>query len=220
MMKCDATWLAESLARLPNETLSPILNLGSSTRHFREVEQPHIHEIVFAPLDARGVAVIHTDIKADDGVDLVCDLMSDEGLAAIQARAPKALVCTHMLEHVPNAAMMAQRMLAAMPAGGLLFVSVPSSYHQHNDPIDTMFRPSPQELASLFPGTDVLDARELEGDYYWIYVRKRPFTLFFRHFFRFWFPFLGFAKWKRSMGKLYWLFYPYKVSAVALRKRA
>ena len=43
-------------------------------------------------------------------------------------------------------------------------------------------------------------------------------TLFFRHFLRFWFPFLGWRQWKRSMRKLYWLFNNYKVAAIAGRK--
>jgi hypothetical protein len=54
MMRCDASWLAMALKRFPNEEISPILNLGSSTRRFREGEQPHIHELVFRPLAARG----------------------------------------------------------------------------------------------------------------------------------------------------------------------
>lgn len=38
--------------------------------------------------------------------------------------------------------------------------------------------------------------------------------MFFRHFFRFFIPFVNWTAWKRSMRKLYWLFNPYKVSAI------
>ena len=84
----------------------------------------------------------------------------------------------------------------------------------------TLFRPTPDELAALFPGQSILEKKDLVGDTYWMHVRKRPVTLFFRHFFRFFVPFFGWKKWKRSMGKLYWLFNNYRVAAIAGRKLA
>src|SRR5690606_10581733 len=94
----------------------------------------------------------------------------------------------------------------------------PMSYHYHADPIDTMFRPNPDELAALFPGQTILAKAELTGENYWAHIRKRPLTLFFRHFFRFFMPFLGIEKWKRSMRKLYWLFNDYKVATIVGQK--
>jgi hypothetical protein len=99
-------------------------------------------------------------------------------------------------------------------------VIAPSSYHEHNDPIDTMFRPSPDELAALFPGQEILERTELVGETYWTYVAQRPATLFLRHFARFFVPFFGWREWKRSMRKLYWLAHRYKVSAIIGRKTA
>jgi SAM-dependent methyltransferase len=218
MMKCDAVWLGEALSRLPPDEISPALNLGSSTKKFREVDQPYVHELVFAPLAARGVRVIHADLKAADGVDIAGDIFNDDDLARLCATRPKAVICTHMYEHVVDRDELTRRILAMVPPGGLFFITVPSSFHEHNDPIDTMFRPSPDELAALFQGHEILEKRELIGDTYWSYVRKRPVTLFFRHFLRFWFPFLGWRQWKRSMRKLYWLFNHYKVSAIVGRK--
>lgn len=218
MMRCDAEWLAQALARHTNEALSPIVNIGSSTRHFREVVQPFVHELVFAPLEARGVKVIHSDIKAGEGVDISCDIFDDAGLKQLQALKPKALICTHMFEHVADRESLARRLLSLLPEGGVFFVTVPMSYHYHADPIDTMYRPNPDELGSLFAGQDILEKQVLVGETYWSHIRKRPFTLFFRHFFRFFAPFLGIAKWKRSMRKLYWLLNHYKVAAIVGRK--
>jgi hypothetical protein len=218
MMRCDAEWLQGALARYGNADLSPVLNLGSSTREFREVKQPFVHELVFAPLQARGVDVIHADLKAGEGVDISGDIYDDAVFEAIRARKPKSVLCTHMLEHVVDREKLVARMLAMLPAGGLFFVTVPMSYHHHADPIDTMYRPDPEALASLFSGHEILTKAELTGGNYWDHVRKRPVTLFTRHFFRFFVPFIGMEKWKRSMRKLYWLTHPYKVSAVAGRK--
>lgn len=218
MMRCDAEWLAKTLAHYKTDELSPIVNIGSSTRAFREEVQPFIHELIFAPLQKRGVKIIHSDIKAGEGVDISCDIFDDAGLEKLKILNPKAIICTHMFEHVMDRDLLAQRLLSLLSTGGLFFITVPMSYHYHADPIDTMFRPNPDELAALFPGQQILEKEILIGETYWSHIKKRPLTLFFRHFFRFFAPFLGIEKWKRSMRKLYWLFNHYKVAAVAGRK--
>ncbi|MGE0753918.1 MAG: hypothetical protein AB7L92_02015 [Alphaproteobacteria bacterium] len=218
MMRCDAEWLGRVLQQYSVEELSPIVNIGSSTHHFRTTVQPFIQDLIFAPLQARGVQVIHSDIKEGEGVDISCDIFDDAGLSTLKALNPKALICTHMFEHVTDRELLATRLLSLLPVGGLFFITVPMSYHYHADPIDTMYRPNPDELAALFSGNTILQKEVLVGGNYWSHVRKRPVTLFSRHFFRFFFPFLGWEKWKRSMRKLYWLFNDYKVSALAGRK--
>ena len=220
MMRCDAEWLGRTLAGLSTEELSPLLNLGASTRHFRQVEQPYIDELVFRPLEARGVRVVHSDLKAAEGVDLVGDVFDDADFAKLQAAKPRAVICTHMFEHVRDREELSRRLLALLPERGLFFVTVPSSYHEHHDPIDTMYRPTPDQLATLFAGQQILHRSELVGDTYWSHVARRPLTIFFRHFARFFVPFLGWRAWKRSMRKLYWLFHHYKVAAVVGRKAA
>ena len=220
MMRCDAKWLGGVFAGMSREDLSPIVNLGSSTRHFRTVEQPYIQELVFGPLEARGIRVVHCDLKAADGVDLVGDVFDDADFARLQAVGARAVICTHMFEHVLDRGELSRRLLALLPAGGLFFVTVPSSYHEHNDPIDTLYRPTPEELAGMFAGQQILEQRELIGDTYWVHVRRRPATIFLRHFTRLFVPFLDWHAWKRSMRKLYWLANNYKVSAVIGRKVA
>jgi Methyltransferase domain len=150
----------------------------------------------------------------------VGDIFNDADFARIKSSNPRAIICTHMFEHVRDLQELARRLLALLPDRGLFFVTVPSSYHEHNDPIDTMYRPKPEELALLFAGQEIIERRELIGDNYWSHVRSRPFTIFFRHFFRFFVPFLGWKAWKRSMRKLYWLANNYKVSALLGRKVA
>ena len=214
MMKCDAVWLNKALAGVDASAISPIINLGSSTRDFRTRVQPYIQDLVFGPLEARGVKVIHSDLKAGDGVDISGDIFDDAEFTKLKAVGARAVICTHMFEHIVDREELRRRILDMLPPGGLFFVTVPYSYHEHHDPIDTMYRPSPAELAQLFAGNKILEASELTGDTYWVQWRRRPFTMFFRHFFRFFIPFVNWTAWKRSMRKLYWLFNPYKVSAI------
>ena len=62
MFEAEAIRLREIL--LAREGVSPLLNLGSSTRAFREIAKPHIERELFAPLAAAGIAVFHSDLKA------------------------------------------------------------------------------------------------------------------------------------------------------------
>ena len=217
-MLCDAKWLEKSLSEYTNEEISPVLNIGSSTKNFREVEQPHIYEHVFKPLEERGVNVIHTDLKSAPGVDVAADIFDDNAMKILLERKPRSIICTHLFEHIEDRDKLAKRLMQLLPKNGIFFITVPYSYHHHADPIDTMYRPSPEELAEMFSDQKIVSKEVLIGGNYWDKIKQRPMVLFFRHFFRFFAPFLGLKKWKRSMRKLYWLRNPYKVSAVMGRK--
>lgn len=147
----ESLWLKDVLAELPLPPQSVVLDVGSSDEHFRTSVQPYIHENVHHPLLERGVRLLHTDAKAAPGVDLVMDVTaeSDATLDAHRASA-KLVLCTNMLEHVVDRAAVARRLYALLAAGGILIVTVPRRYPEHLDPIDTLFRPSPDELAELF----------------------------------------------------------------------
>ena len=218
MMVSDAKWLGEVLPKFSAEELSPVLNIGSSTKKFREIDQPHIHKYVFAPLEAMGIKVIHTDLKDAEGVDVSGNIFDDAAIEKLKSYNPKSIICTHMFEHVEDRDDLARRLISLLPESGLFFITVPNSYHQHDDPIDTMYRPSPDELAELFKGQEVVQKDILIDGTYWDKIRQRPVTLFFRHISRFFIPFISIKKWKRSMRKLYWLFHHYKVAAIVVRK--
>jgi len=158
MLLEESVWIGARLASLPDEQLFPLLNVGSSTAHFRSVTQSHIEREIFAPLAARGGQVIHVDIKAAEGVDIVGDLTDTTFITRIrQTVRPRALIVSNLLEHVPDAAATANRLLKLLPGGGLLVVSGPHSYPYHPDPIDTRFRPALADVHALFPRTHMLE---------------------------------------------------------------
>jgi hypothetical protein len=151
MRVAEARWIADQLLALPRDQISPLLNIGSSTREFREVRQPHIERLIFAPLRAAGVDVIHTDLKAHPGVDVAGDLLEPGVQARLRALRPRAALSSNLLEHVTAPETFARVMSSLIGPGGTLLVTVPRSYPYHADPIDTGFRPTPQDLAALFP---------------------------------------------------------------------
>ncbi len=219
MFEAEARWLCRTLDAFAPERLSPLLNLGSSTESVRKTVQPWIEAELFCPLRARGIETVHVDMREGAGVDIRADLTDPTDLCRLRALRPKALLCCNLLEHVADRGRLAGHCLDLLPEGGLAFVTVPFSYPYHRDPIDTMYRPSPAELARLFSNARLLDGTILgAGMSYRDDVRARPWILL-RHVARFPAPFLSFARWKRSMTKLYWLAAEYRITCAVFEKR-
>ena len=218
MFEAEARWLYGALEAFPTERLSPLLNLGSSYAAFRESVQPWIEKEVFRPLRRRGIELVHVDLRDLPGVDFRADLTDPEDIDRLRALRPKALLCCNLLEHVLEPERLARHCLDLLPTGGLVFVTVPFSYPYHRDPIDTMYRPNPAELAELFTGARLLEGTILgAGVSYRDAVRERPWILL-RHLCRFPVPFLSFDRWKRSMARLYWLVAEYRITCAVFEK--
>jgi hypothetical protein len=164
MFEAEAIRLREIL--LAQSEVSPLLNLGSSTRAFREQAKPHIERELFAPLRAAGVTVFHSDLKQGDGVDLAGDILDPAVRADLEARGFRSLLIANMLEHVRDRAAVAAACEEIVGPGGLILATVPSSFPYHADPIDTGYRPTPPELAATFTGSDPVLAEEVTGRTY------------------------------------------------------
>ena len=100
MFEAEATWLERLLRQWAPEQLSPLLNVGSSTREFRETTQPWTDRQLFRPLRERGIKLVHLDSRDGDGIDIRADILSDADLPRIMAFRPKAILCCNILEHV------------------------------------------------------------------------------------------------------------------------
>ena len=218
MFEAEARWLRCALDAFPSERLSPLLNLGSSSVEVRAGVQPWIEDQVFSPLRGRNVEIVHVDMRDLPGVDVQADLTDPDDVCRLSALRPQALLCCNLLEHVAEPDRLARHCLDLVAAGGLVFVTVPLSYPYHRDPIDTMYRPNPTELAELFRGARLLDSMILgTGMSYRDAVRERPWILL-RHVWRLPIPFLSFEKWRRSMARLYWLAAEYRITCAVFEK--
>src|ERR1700712_2173167 len=128
MFENEAAWLETLLREKAAEDLSPLLNVGSSTSDFREIEQPWAEHRLFAPLRARGVRIIHLDAREGNGIDIKADILSDDDLPRIRSYRPKSILCCNILEHVEDPGALARRCSEIVGPGGLIFVTVPFSY--------------------------------------------------------------------------------------------
>lgn len=218
MFDRESRWVGDKLAPYPAPSLSPLLNIGSSTSEFRERVQPWTNRDIFAPLARRGVEIVHLDARRGAGIDLCADLLDAADFARVATRRYRALLCCNVLEHVRDPGEFARRCVALVAPGGIIVVTVPRSYPHHGDPIDTLYRPTPEEAAALFPDSTLVAAEVIDvGLSYRDEVARRPWLLL-RHVLRLPVPFLDVAKWRNSMRKPYWLFHNYQVSAAVLER--
>jgi hypothetical protein len=161
VLQSEARWLGKAIETLPEEAF-PLLNLGSSTKEFRSISHPWVAREIFDPMASVGHAVIHTDIKDGEGVDLVADFTDASDRLTIKKTNLRSILCSNMLEHLPMPPKQAAAFIAQLcPPGGWLIVTAPRKYGYHADPIDNGFRPTPEELADLFPDFDVVAAQEV-----------------------------------------------------------
>jgi hypothetical protein len=164
MFEAEAQRLCEIL--LERGDVSPLLNLGSSTAAFRVHVKPHIEDRLFAPLREAGIEIAHCDLKAGEGVDIVGDILDPVVRRRLAGRGFRCVLAANLLEHVADRAAAAAACEEIVGLGGLILATVPSSAPYHADPIDTLFRPDPCELAALFRRSRMLSEEEVTGPTY------------------------------------------------------
>jgi hypothetical protein len=145
-----AAWTRAVLAEMDLPVGSRALDIGSSTLHFRTVEQPHIEEQVLAPLRARGVRIVHLDAKQAPGVDVVYDLDEADGTLADRLGEHALVLLTGILQHLREPARVADLVTRMVAPGGYLVVHHPQSARRSYDPVDHGVRLTPDRLARFF----------------------------------------------------------------------
>ena len=198
------------------------LNIGSSTKAFREEMQPHVAEHFIRPLEADGIRFVHCDMKRAEGVDEVGDILDPEFRSRLQRYDASLLVCSNLLEHLTEPRRFASACGELVRDGGFGLFSVPLSYPYHPDPIDTMLRVTPAELAAMLPEWTAVRSEELEAGDYWQDLRETGsgWSRLLRQIARVAMPFYRPSQWRANASRLSWLFRRYSVSIVLLQKPA
>jgi len=201
-------WITD--LRLPAGSVC--LNIGSSTEDFRRKMQPHVGAL-FDRLSASGLRVVHCDLKAAEGVDEVGDVLDPAFQERMREYDADLLICSNLLEHLTDPGAFARACASLVRPGARGLITVPYSYPYHADPIDTMFRPSPQELARLLGGWeiergDIIDCGRFQiGGMALVKYLGRVALPFYRR-----------DKWWGMAHRLLWLFRPYRQTMLLARK--
>src|SRR5207237_9784184 len=127
--------------------------------------------------------------------DICADLLDEDDFARLRSARYRALLCCNILEHVRDPALLARRVVELVLPGGVMIVTVPRSYPRHGDPIDTLYRPTPEAAAALFPDTSMAAAELIDvGESYRDEGHRRPWLLL-RHLARLPAPVLRLGQW-------------------------
>ena len=220
MRNKEARIISGLIKELDFDNGSICLNIGSSTKYFRDVMQPHITRDLIEPIEACGIRVIHCDMKEDKGVDLVGDVLDREFQQVMADKGADVLLCCNILEHLTDPHSFAAACGNLVRAGGYIVVSVPLSFPWHPDPIDTMLRPTPGELAAFFPDWKLIVAEVLTTDTFLDETLKKDdgVSILLKHILKVLVPFYRPRHWWPKVHRLLWLFRPYKSSLVVLQK--
>lgn len=222
MLLQEAEVIRDWVGRMDLKQGDVCLNLGSSTKRFREVTQPVIHSHIIGPIERTGCRVIHCDLKPDDGVDEVGDLLNADFQRRLIDYDPDLVICTNLLEHLRDPGGFASACGTILKKGGHCLFTVPSSFPYHPDPIDTMYRPAPAELAKVLPGWKVIASADVEAGNLREEIAAEPNAAasLVRQVARAAMPFYRPKQWYPAAHKLLWLFRRYRVAAVLLQKPA
>jgi hypothetical protein len=217
VQRAEAAWLGARLQRIDPLDLSPMLNVGSSTAHFRTTRQPWMDQLVFDPLRALGVVVKHVDMKDGEGVDFTGDLMDPVFVRRLASQGFRSVLCSNVLEHVRDPRQLSRQLPGLVGPGGHVIVTGPLRFPYHPDPIDTGFRPTPDELVGLFPGLEVVAAEEVDcGSFFeslthgWRELPARIAWVFL--------PFLRWRGWTGNLHRLTWMGARFSATCVVLRR--
>lgn len=217
MFVSEAKWILSQLQNLPPAQVHPVLNLGSQTLEERTGSTYNFQELLFKPLEKQG-RVFHIDIKQGNGIDLSGDIGDKKFVSKLKELSISTVLCNNFFEHVENPHEIANAILEITRPGGYILISVPFLYPYHCDPIDTMFRPHPHELASLFPNTEILSEQIVEDNKtYWNKLKNDPRLariIFIRSFLPFYKPRI----WWNTVSYLPQMFRKFKVSCILLQK--
>lgn len=215
----EADTLTRWVRDLRLEPGSVCLNIGSSTREFRENAQPHITRRFIEPLEKDGIRFIHCDMKDADGVDEVGDILDADFRHRLKRHGAVLLVCSNLLEHLSQPKLFVRACSDLVREGGYGIFSVPLSYPYHPDPIDTMLRLTPDQLAAMVPGWSVVRSGEIEAGSYWRDLRASgdAISRVVRQMARVLMPFYRPHQWRANASRLSWLLRTYRVSIVLLR---
>jgi SAM-dependent methyltransferase len=211
-----AAWTRAALAGIDLPRGGRVLDIGSSTLHYRTVEQPHIARDVLAPLRARGLEIVHVDAKAAPGVDVICDLdAADEHLAERLGQHSLVLV-TSVLQYLRHPERTLDLAVRALAPGGHLIVHHPQTARRSYDPVDHKLRLTPEALARSLERRGLarvrVDSVRIDDPRYYRGLVSRPSWIPVRG--RWWLPLPGFSEQaRRRIPALRW-----RQSCVVMRK--
>jgi len=213
----EAKWVGDQIGHLLFDSC-PIkcLNLGSSTRTYREVSQPHVNKYVFEPL-LKTAEVTHLDAKPEDGVDIAGDFMDEMFWEKIPSRCFSLIMCCNLLTHVTDPKQVYKLIRRSVAPGGYIVISTPQIYPYCADPIDMKYRPSEADILDNFKPFELVAETKIHlAESHFSRLRKEPkaLVLFVANILL---PVKGLTRWKSVISDIPNFFKPLTTVCLVLK---
>lgn len=220
MWKNEAVWVNQQIVDLGLDR-KPVrcLNLGSSTRDYRERQKPYIQDLLVAPLSRFGT-IRNVDAKADEGVDEVGDFCDPVFVDRLAEARYDLILCNNLLTHVTCRETVFTIIDRCLAEGGHAIVTAPSVYPYCADPYDAKYRPSVADLAGAVPNVDMIASTMLESDETHMTRLLRNPRLAAGLAFNILVPFAGLERWRNVTSDLPNVFTPFRTACVVLHRAA
>jgi hypothetical protein len=192
-----------------------IINLGSGNVEQLKKMKPWVSKNVFDIFKKQKAKILHVDAENFPGVNIVQDLSEPNSLSFCdKLKGSKLFILANVLEHIPKKAHaeFLKKIYSKMKSKDGLMITVPYDYPYHADPIDTLYRPTPEDLHKLLPLTwlegEIVSAGSYREEFRHMDILKRirkllkPFWIFQKP-----------SKWLENH-RLFYLFKPYQITIV------
>ena len=192
-----------------------IINLGSGNVEQLKKTKPWVSKNVFEIFKKQKAKILHIDAENFPGVDIVQDLSEPNSLSFCdKLKGSKLFILANVLEHIPKKAHadFLKKIYGKMKSKDGLMITVPYDYPYHADPIDTLYRPTPEDLHKLLPLTwlegEIVSAGSYREEFRHMNILKRIRKLLKPLWF-----FQKPSKWLENH-RLFYLFKNYRITIV------
>jgi len=199
MLNEESLWIGKKIKTITETKSFPILNIGSSTKEYRTVKQSFIQKNIFDLIPDETRNVVHLDMKAAEGVDLVGNLHDQAFLEEIKQYKVKTILLNNVLMYLEDKERQAlcHSLDEILEKNGYIIVTNSHVFPPAHDPVESYYRASPENIhQELFPNYKLLDT-EITSTYYTYakYLKANPKVLPVK-IARFFLPFYKYKEWK------------------------
>lgn len=199
MLVEESTWIGEKIKIVVEQQAFPILNIGSSTKEYRTVRQSFIQKNIFDLVPEESKNIVHLDMKAAEGVDIVGNLYDKNFLQELKKYKFKTIMINNLLMYLGKKQReeLSTIIDQILEKDGYLIVTNSLTFPPAHDPVESYYRAAPQKMhQQLFNKFEIVDSQVISTNYSFHKYLKTNKKVIPVKIARFLLPFYKFGEWK------------------------